>query len=346
MIRPFGLLDSLRLQRLAGQAVPLQLEHYLSSGQSPLLTALGAPLPWHGTGAATYLHSPDSNSPSENGFIQAIKRPNRAAADITCIAPGIDNSPHAAQIWRKLLEYVVGDAGEQGIQRLYLCLESEHKALPVIHQTGFAPYIQETLFRLTAAPPSLSPDRGATHVRPQQEADSIALQRLNSHYTPLLVQQAEGTLVKNGDAHSPWALRTWWQPEQLDGYVYEEKGDILAALQIRRGRKGHWMSLMAAADATAAITALLSVSLNNMTPLGKRSIYCPIRPYQSSFGPLLTDFGFKPGPALTRLVKHTTSPVRQTAPAGLKDLAESALPGLIPTEYNLDPKNRDRLNPS
>ena len=125
LIRPFGLRDCLKLQRLSRRSVPLQMERHLTQAQSPLWAAVGAPAPWYGTGAATYLYQQTSDPHSLQGFIQAIKRLGRPEADITYIAPRHDAHPHAAACWQTLLEFIAYDAGEHGIQRLYLCLESE-----------------------------------------------------------------------------------------------------------------------------------------------------------------------------------------------------------------------------
>lgn len=84
MIRPFSLRDGWRLHRLARRSATLQIEHHLVRQRSPLWMAVTAPLPWHGSGAATFLHL---GAGAEPGFVQALKRPGRAEADILAIAP-------------------------------------------------------------------------------------------------------------------------------------------------------------------------------------------------------------------------------------------------------------------
>ncbi|RME82096.1 MAG: hypothetical protein D6775_11825 [Caldilineae bacterium] len=342
MIRTFSLRDCLRLQRLSRHSIPLQLEYDLTQPQPPLWAAVGAPLPWHGTGAATYFLLPGDRQQLPPAFIQAIKRPARPEADITRIAPAHSEDPAVQDAWLRLLEHTVCEAGEHDIQRLYVCLSSDDPAVATISAAGFAPYIQETLYRLPS-PPALDehhPDEWP-NVRPQREVDSFAIQRLHSRNTPQIVQQAEGTLVNNGDALSPLHLRTWWQPEHIEGFVYEEKGDVRAAAHIKRGSKGHWLRLYGGADAVEALEAVLKRSLQALAYYSQRPIYCALRPYQSHLGPLLMEHGFEPGPILTRFVKHTTSAVRKAAT--VKETADATLPRLIPTEFGLEPPSRDTI---
>ena len=202
---------------------------------------------------------------------------------------------------------------------------------------GYAPYISETLFNLKSAPPVHQyGESDWPGVRPQRQADSFALQRLNACYTPPLIQQAEGALVGNGEPPSPLNLLAWWQPEHVEGFVCEnDRGDILAAAHLIRGRQAHWLRLFGEPDAGAAIDALLARSLEAFAYYSDRPIYCPLRPYQSSYGPQLRRFAFEPGPVLSRLVKHTTSFVRKPVAISTREFVEAPVPGLIPTETRL-----------
>lgn len=332
MIQPFGLRNSLRLQSLARRSTPLSLEHRFADPLAVVWAAVGAPLPWHGTGAATYLHVPNSTHPV-HGFVQAVKRFARPEADLTRIAPAYHAHPQAGAIWQALLEHVSLQAGEHGIQRLYLCLESEDEAQTAVTAVGFVPYIQETLFRHPGVElKDQAEDEAAwPHVRGQRETDSIALQRLHSRYTPPLVQQAEGSLLNHDETPSPLDLRTWWQPERIEGFVYETKGEIVAAAQLTRGRHAHWLRLIGDLDATA-LTALLRRALHACSRYSKRPLYVPLRPYQSGFGPILRDFGFEPTTTLTRFVRHTTALVKKPLPLPVKEAIEVTLTGIVPYE--------------
>lgn len=279
--------------------------------------AVTAPLPWHGSGAATFLHL---GAGAEPGFVQALKRPGRAEADILAIAPPPGESPQQDAVCLAMLAHLIASAGGQGIQRLFLCLPAQDPALPLAQQSGFVAYIQETLFHLTIAPPPSAPVGG---IRRQRQEDSFALQRLHSTYTPPLVQQAEGTLAANGDPATPLDLHFWWQPEHTRGYVYEGQEGITAAAFVRQGRSGHWLRLLGGAAGLEAVDHLLAQCLCDLAEAPPHPIYCALRPYQSSFGPLLRQRGFEPGPSLTRLVKHTTSFIKQPVATPARELAEA-----------------------
>ena len=339
MIRPFRFSDSLFLQRLIRQSAPLQLERHLTQPYSPLWAALGAPLPWHGSGAATYLHIPSETDPQIDGFIQAIKRPARDEADITYIAPLLDDAS-ADVVWGSLLEYVAVEAGEHGIQRLYLCIASDDPGCELVSNSGYTPYIRETLFRLASTPQTNNAQDASPQIRPQREADSVALQRLFSRYSPPVVQKAEGMFASNDDAPSPLALRSWWLPEQAEGLVFEEQGEIIAAAHIQHGNAGHWLRLFGDPSATDVMAELLNHSLKTLSHHRNHPVYCAIRPYQSRFGPLLRALGFTPEQEITRFVKHTTSFVKRPALQRAHEAIEGSIPGLIPTDFSLKPPKK------
>jgi hypothetical protein len=320
------------LQSLTRRSVPLSLEHYFTEANASFWAAVSSPLPWHGAGAATYLHFPAADAPPLRGFIQAVKRFARPEADLTRIAPAHDAAPLAPVVWQRLLERLIAEAGEHGLHRLYACLPTgEAEPLATLAAAGFVPYIQETLFRHEPLS-SLSAGAAAAwpHARPQREADSFALLRLHTRHTPPLVQQAEGALSSNDETPSPLDLRRWWQPERNEGFVYEDKGDILAAAQLSRGRSVHWLRLLGDPLAATALSELLACSLHALAHYSPRPILSPIRPYQIGLGAPLLAFGFAPDLTFTHLVRYTTSPVRKTTPA--RDMVESVLPALRPSE--------------
>lgn len=337
MIRTFGLRNSLRFQSLARRSVPLSLEHYFTDADASFWAAVSSPVSWHGAGAATYLHFPSADSPPLRGYVQAVKRFARPEADLTRIAPPHDADTLAPQVWTRLLERVIAEAGEHGIYRIYACLPSDDAALTTLASAGFVPYIQETLYRHEPLPLPPAGEAGDwQHVRPQREADSFALLRLHTRHTPPLVQQAEGALSNSDESPSPLDLRRWWQPEQNEGFVYEENGDILAAVQLSRGRNVHWLRLLGNPMATDPQQELLACSLHALAHYSPRPILCPVRPYQTGLGAPLIDFAFKPDLTFTHLVRYTTSQVRRPVPA--RDMVEAVLPALRPSEApNLTP---------
>jgi len=322
--------DSYLLQKLAGQRVPLHLERHLTQPHWPLGVALGAPVPWYGSGAATFVrHSQNHNLPE--GFIQASKHLGRSEADVCYIAPGLGHHPKAPDTWRDLLKHLSAHAGDFGIQRLYACLPAEDEAAEVVASSGFALYVRETLFRLTPTGP-VNGNRPDARVRPQREIDSFALQRLSDRHTPPVVQKAEGAFVKeNGDANHHLIFQNWWQPDRMTGLVYESEGDILGAVRIRRGRKGHWLHFLGDVTRQDVMAALLTQALRQLQK-DELPVYCGVRAYQSALGAVLTDFRFESVTELARFVRHTTVRTREPATSKTRLLVETTFPGVISSD--------------
>ncbi len=247
------------------------------------------------------------------------------------IAPNPGQHPGAADTWQALLRHLTLHAGDFGIQRLSLCIPAQGDAAEIIAGSGFMLYVRETLFRLPASrlPRSNGP---VANVRPQRQIDSIALQRLSDRYTPPVVQKAEGALVKqNGNSAHHLIFQNWWQPDRLEGLVYEADGDILAAVRIRRGRKGHWLHFLGDASQQDVMAALLSGALRHLQQ-DNLPVFCGVRAYQNALGAVLTQHGFQSATELARFVKHTTVRTREPVTSKTRLLVESTFPGVISTD--------------
>ena len=330
MIRPFRLRDSYLLQKLARQRVPLHLERHFTQPHWPLGIALGAPVPWYGSGTATFIRHPGENN-SPPGFVQASKHLGRSEADVCYIAPAPARYPNAAETWQALLKHLAAHAGDFGIQRLYACVPAVDDAAEIIASSGFVLYVRETLFRL----PSSLRTRGngpVPNVRLQREIDSIALQRLSDRYTPPVVQKAEGATVKqNGNNNHSLVFQNWWQPDRMEGLVYEADGDLLAAVRIRRGRKGHWLHFLGDTLRQEIMTALLTGALRHLQQ-DELPVFCGVRPYQNALGAVLGEAHFQSVTELARFVRHTTVRSREPATSKTRLLVESTFPGVISSD--------------
>jgi len=338
LIRPFRLRDSYLLQKLARQRVPLHLERHLIQPSWPLGLALSAPVAWYGSGVATFIHRRSDDDLPE-GFVQASKHLGRPEADVCYIAPQLKNHVHAGDTWRALLKQLIAHAGDFGIQRLYACLPAQDEDAEIIADSGFAPYVRETLFRLngsrgpveTPAPPN---------IRPQREVDSLALQRLADRTIPPVVQRAEGALAKkNGNTNHYLVFQNWWQPDRMEGLVYEQNDEIIGAVRIRRGSKGHWLHFIGDATNQSVMAALLNQAVRYLQQ-DRHPIYCGVRPYQAALGAVLTDWAFAPVIELARFVKYTTVQVREPARSKTRLLIETTFPGVISSDVG--PKTKTR----
>ena len=333
MISPFRLRDSYLLQKLARQRVPLHLERHLTQPFWPLGLALSAPVAWYGSGVATFIQRRSNDHDLPEGFVQASKHLGRPEADVCYIAPRLENHANAGDAWRALLKQLIAHAGDFGIQRLYACLPAEGEDAEVVASSGFAPYVRETLFRLNLSGRQVETPV-SQNVRPQREMDSLALQRLADRTIPPVVLRAEGPFSKeNGNTNHYLVFQNWWQPDRMEGLVYEQNDEIISAVRIRRGNKGHWLHFIGDATNPSVIAALLNQAVRYLQQ-DHLPIYCGVRPYQAALGAVLRDWAFEPTMKLARFVKYTAVQVREPARNKTRLLIETTFPGVISSDVS------------
>ena len=306
MIRPFGLSHILTVRKLQRTGVWLDLFHYLLLRRSALTTAMIAPVPWVGTGLASYVWEADG---SVQGFIQMLRRPGRQEADILFLAPAAGVQPQSATAWTKLVSYCIQDAGQHDLRRLFASLPIDSADIDLLTALGFSTYSNEDVFVLNRPRRSDSAQQVAG-LRPRQAEDVWWLRRLYGIYTPMPVQHSEGL----NDGMSPTALSlAWWELADQQGYVLVEGGDIVGGVQLVSGRGGHWLLLHGDPGNGPQMATLVRQGLNAVS--GKRRpVYCAVRDYQGGLRATLQDAGFEPFSRRARMVKHVALRVRVAEP--------------------------------
>jgi hypothetical protein len=333
VIRPFGLHDIMLVRRLQRNGMSLAVEHMLSHPHQPLWTALTAPWPWAGVGVATYVLDEPHCDQRLTGFVQMMKRAARPEADLLHLAPAasVDDGDAAeveflgraippcdsygALVWSRLLSHCMSAAAGHGLQRVFASTPDGCAEQACLREAAFSPYTRETIYRLASAPPASGSLVG---FRPQTPQDSWALQRLYTRSTPRLVQQAEGALT--GEVGSP--PLSWWEPDSWQGIVWEPAGEVRGAVQIHRGRAGHWLRIWGANEVSAReLRSLIEQGLRRLDLLERPRrtvpVYTTVREYENGLSGALTGFGFAPYMGRVRFVKHTVAMVRQAAPAAV-----------------------------
>ena len=115
--------------------------------------------------------------------------------------------------------------------------------------------------------------------------------------TPRLVQQAEGAL--STEVGSP--LLSWWEPNDWQGLVWEPAGEVRGAVQMHRGRAGHWLRVLGTGELAAReVRLLIEQGLRHLN--GARSardrrdvpVYATVREYDMNLSGGLIGFGFAP----------------------------------------------------
>ncbi len=319
VIRPFGLNDIWLVRRLQRSGMTLAVEHMLTHPHEPLWTALIAPWPWAGVGVATFVLDERVNGQRLYGFVQLMKRANRSEADLLHVAPAhmsqLANDRSAEVIWNRLLNHCSLAAATHGLQRIYASAPEDCFEQTSLRQAGFCLYTRETIYRLASLPAATE---SAPGIRPQHPRDSWALQRLYVRGTPRLVQQAEGAL--STEAGTP--MLSWWEPNDWQGLVWEPAGEVRGAVQMHRGRAGHWLRVLGAGELAAREVRLLIEQglrhLNDARAMRDHRdvpVYVTVRDYDINLSGALIGFGFAPFMERARLVKHTVVRVAEPLPA-------------------------------
>lgn len=303
MIRPFRLLDVMAVRLLESQGAWLDLFHYLLQRRSALTTALISPVPWVGTGLASYVW--ESEPDGVQGFVQMLKRPGRFEADLLYMAPGAEQRPYGRMVWEQLLTFCLSSAGQHEMRRLFASLADGTAEIDLLTALGFAIYSNEDVYVVTRTPRGM-PSPGDPRLRARHQEDIWWLRRLYSIYTPQPVQHAEGMSDGEGPLSLPLA---WWELTHQQSYVVDQKAGICGGVQLVTGRQGAWLLLHGDPGDSALMSLLVQQGLHGIT--GSRwPVYCAVRDYQGGLAAVLADHGFEPYTRRSRLVKHLTSRVK------------------------------------
>ncbi len=329
MIRPFRLSDIGLVVRLQNDGVLLDLETYLTRPRSPLVAALVSLLLPLRSRTFTYIVSLKEDNSRSLGLAQMRRRPRRPEHVVMFLAPSLASGNGTHAIWQRLLTHLCIKAGEQGGQRLYAGLPTEGEEYQIFRHVGFTAYAQEHVYELSKRPASLD-QVTPLPMRRQRSDDSWGLQQLYATVTPRAVQNAEGS------AQSQWEVgrrAKWGGYSYRQGFVWENRDEIWAALQIRSSRSGHWLRMLLHPDVLDQANSLVAAALARVRLVPGRKIYCAVRTYEAGVPAALTAWGFQLAGSQTLTVKHTTvwarEPAYQAVPA-LEGHPESATPSPVP----------------
>ena len=312
MIRPFGLPDVLAVRSLQRDGVWLDLFHHLLLRRSALATALIAPVPWVGTGLASYVWAPMQRV---QGFVQMLKRPGRHEADLLYLAPRLEQSPNGPAVWESLLSACIAEASSQGLRRLFGSVPEGRAEIDVLASLGFMIYTSEEVFVLTSPPRLPSPPSGP-QLRPRQPEDVWWLRRLYSLFTPPPVQNAEGYNSDDGQASLPLA---WWELTNQSSFVVHDKGEVSGGVQLVNGRRGHWLLLHGDPGDGELMASVLRYGME-LARDTRWPMYCTVRPYQGGLAAVLQDHGFQSFTRRSRTIKHLAVRVKAAEPVAAPNL--------------------------
>jgi hypothetical protein len=229
----------------------------------------------------------------------------------------------------KLLEYLVIDAGERGVLRVYARLNTDSPEFGLFSQTGFHSYTHENLFTLSYGTAIERPD--SLKMRPQRRRDAWFINELYRAISPSFVQNTEQNLARDWEIHKGYFPR----PVKEQGWVLEQDGKVSAYIRIVSNRHKHMMRIMNLDTQRELLPDLVRFALSTLKADPNCSVYCSVREYQAEQGVVLEDVGFTYSSKQAVMVKHTVQFVRSTervlahARDRKLELAHSARPNLI-----------------
>jgi hypothetical protein len=303
VIRPFGLRDAWAIKHLQPRGVAFGLRRLLGSS-SPVSSAVLGLLTRRLLGALTLVYYGPKRS-NVRGFAQLEPRRDGQAWDLTFLAPSLDERQALPCIWQDLLAYAVVAAAQQQALRLYARPPQDSEIEQLLRRAGFALVTREEVFALSEPPPPAALPRG---FREADRQDAWALSELYRKAIPPLAYQAQGP-VQLGSLGLSSGLGS-----RPAGYVWTEKGEIVAHLTLSALPRGYWIECAVHADYRGELLPYIAylISLTDCSP--SRPAYLAVPDYNVGLGWLLRTLGFVSYSRQLVMVAHTANRVSVARP--------------------------------
>lgn len=186
-----------------------------------------------------------------------------------------------------LLDGMAMQAGEWGAFNLLAEVEENHPIFEVLRRGGYSVYAWQRIWQYQ---PGAVEETIPVLWTTATASDKMAIRALYQSLPPPLVQAADGA------------------PEQPQGLVYRQEGEVLAYTACAYGARGIYLLPQVHPGVRDAALLLASLAKHLPTPLGRR-IYLGVRSYQAWLEPALEGLGWLSGARQALMVKHlTTSP--------------------------------------
>ncbi|MDO8532086.1 MAG: hypothetical protein Q7T26_07955 [Dehalococcoidia bacterium] len=234
-------------------------------------------------------------------------RAGRDAWEIDTLLLGADSGGLCAE----LLERVGLTAGAQGVQRVFLRLDSESPLVPEAARAGFVTYQRERLVQACAQPSAAAPSV-PPEMRPRAACDDYPLFRLYQVSVPSGVQAAEGATFKEWQATRE---KGWGQGKRSE-FVYEGNGQLLGWLRVTHAAKCGYLDILVRPNDEAVARVLADVGGQRLA--GKECVLSLVRETDTAVIRSLRTRGFEQREEYVTLVKHMAARVRAPCliPAG------------------------------
>jgi hypothetical protein len=312
MIRTFDLRDVALVSQVEDQGTPLHAELALTRHPRPLQSALAGFFSLSGHGLRTYVLREDNDEAKLSGLIQLRDRRDRKYSVITFIAPAVqvNHAFGAREIWERLLDYAAAQTGKLGVQHIIAEVPDESEAIEVLHRAGYAIYVRQDIYRLSQPRDTVLAE---PLLRECQSSDEWGVHQLYHNIVPRLAQLADSAprMYRSG------AVR---------GYVLEDRQEITAYLQVRRGPDGAWFSLLVHPRAEARAAAIVEYGLSLFGASWNVPVYCGVRRYQEWLSHPLESLGFEHHSSTVIMVKHLVNLIQEPETAKVPGLEKVTAP--------------------
>jgi hypothetical protein len=294
-IRPFDWHDLPLLYRYRQDG--LFLDSMLAFTRGTLLAPGGALLAYFApaTGIFTYLVKPDGES-GQPLVGQVQHTAGTTFARLTFLAP--ETALQSADL-PALFETMAIEIGQRGAFHVLAEAEEGSPAFLALHQSGFAIYARQRIWRLEGEPQG---EAGSTAWRACTGEDTLRVRSLYADLVPGLVQQVEAL-----------------PRERLKGMILLQRGDVRAYVELRYGPAGIWAQPFVHPDAPE-VSAQLVHLLGSLSNRRGRAIYLCVRGYQSWLEPAIEQLGAEPGQSQAVMVRHLAVARKASQPYALPTL--------------------------
>ncbi|NJK79211.1 MAG: hypothetical protein HC893_16220 [Chloroflexaceae bacterium] len=240
-------------------------------------------------------------------YVQAQGRSGRPEQDIiyaSVLGGGSKTRRSDRDIWYRLLEHTVIEAGNHHVERLYAAIWNQQDEMrEVFRQLGFQPYVRRYVLQLSG--PDWDQGTRLAVMRTQSRRDSWAIHKLYGSVTPHVVQGHEMRTPRT------WSLsvsQQWLQPRR-QGWVLGADDDLEAYLHALSGPRAHVLTPLIVPAARESLPEILRFGLAQLHD--DKPVYLLIAEYQSELLALAQNLGFQPIGEQTLLLKQTAVPARR-----------------------------------
>lgn len=267
------------------QILPLDHARLLTHGSPLGLATLLVPL---SLSSASYTAVATQTQPRLNLIGQAIYNAGERSARLEYMLPA---SASGSPALLGLLDELSSQAGALGATSILAEVAPDDPAFESMRRCGFSVFAWQHIWQF---PPAAAGNGASSRWESARSLDEFAVRGLFAALVPPLVQSAEP-----------------FNPAR-SGYVYRQRGDLLAYAAQTVGPRGVYLQPIIHPDVEDA--PALMASLLEQMPTG-RPLYLALRSYQAWLTPALEQLGGQPSPRQALLVKHLALTQRAAVPA-------------------------------